>query len=240
MDIEVYCDESYPDLFSSKSPRARYIVIGSLWLAQENRKRFKQEIHVLKDRYKVGREFKWTKLSPSKLDFYKELLVWFYEKQEDLRFRCIAIDHEKVDLFRFHKNDQELGFYKFYYQMLHHWIHSFNSYFIYCDYKRNRLASRLTTLKDCLENANLSASIRNLQFVRSEESVLIQLSDVLTGIASTKLNKNFYTSLGKHGSSRSKEEVILFLEELLGREIAPTSLHDKKFNVFRINLQGGW
>ena len=205
MDIEVYCDESYPDLLSSKSPRARYIVIGSLWLAQENKKRFKREIHLLKNSYKMGREFKWAKLSPSRLEFYKELLLWFYKEREDLRFRCIAVDHEKVDLFRFHKNDHELGFYKFYYQMLHHWIHSFNSYFIYCDYKRNRLPSRLNVLKECLENANLSASIRNLQFVRSEESVLIQLSDLLTGIASSKLNRQSFISLEKPDSSRSKE-----------------------------------
>lgn len=238
MKIEVYCDESYPDLFSSASPRVRFLVIGSLWLAQEERVRFKREIHTLRNRYKIGGEFKWTKISPSKIEFYKELLAWFYSRGDLLRFRCIAIDCEKIDLFHFHQNDQELGFYKFYYQMLHHWIHSFNSYSIYCDYKRNRLASRMATLKKCLEKANLSAFVENVQFVRSEESVLIQMSDVLTGMAASRLNKRFTEN--SVGAVNSKEEATRFLEGLLGREIAPTSLHEKKFNVFKINLQGGW
>ena len=238
MEIEVYCDESYPDIFSSNSQEARFLVIGSLWLEEKKRKRFKQDINELKNRYKIGGEFKWTKISASRIEFYKEVLNWFYSQGENLRFRCIAVDREKMDLFRFHQNDQELGFYKFYYQTLHHWIHSFNRYFIFCDYKRNRLANRLETLRNCLEKANIYASISNVQSIRSEESVLIQLSDVLTGMAAARLNKRFIRN--SDNSINAKEEVTVFLEELLGREIAPTNLHEKKFNVFKINLQGGW
>ena len=35
MEIEAYCDEAYPDLFSSSAPQAKYLVIGSLWLKSE-------------------------------------------------------------------------------------------------------------------------------------------------------------------------------------------------------------
>jgi len=233
MNIDVYCDETYPDLFSSQKPQADYLVIGSLWLQRQNRDTYKKTIHSLRDRYRVGGEFKWTKLTPSKVEFYKALITWFYEQGENLRFRCISIDHKQVNLIQFHQNDQELGFYKFYYQMIHHWIHPFNEYRIYCDYKHNRLRDRVHTLKSCLNNANLAAAIATVQSVRSRESVLLQLSDLLVGIASARLN-------GRLNKGSAKEEVVLHLEGLLGRKIASTALSEKKFNVFKINLQGGW
>ena len=85
------------------------MVIGSLWLESQHRDKFKAEIHELRERYKVGGEYKWQKVSPSRLDFYKSLVDWFVDKQDALRFRCIAIDHKKVDLLRFHDSDQELA-----------------------------------------------------------------------------------------------------------------------------------
>ncbi len=232
MEIDVYCDESYPDLFCSKLPQIRYLFIGSVWLDRANRNIYKSSIHKLRDEYKFGGEFKWSKVSPSKLDFYIELIDWFFDQGNNLRFRCIAVDHEQVDLIQFHQSDQELGFYKFYYQVLHHWIHSFNSYNIYCDHKNNRLRNRLRTLHACLSNSNLTALIGTVQSVRSEESVLIQLSDVLVGLASARMNESLV-----HGSA--KETLALHLEQRLRRKISPTAQAEKKFNVFRINLQGG-
>jgi uncharacterized protein DUF3800 len=233
MNIDVYCDEAYPDLFSTTKPQVQYLIIGSVWFRSDNRERFKADIHYLRNQYKIGGEFKWTKISPSKADFYKELLTWYYKQGEDLRFRCIAIDHHQVDLIHFHQNDQELGFYKFYYQMLHHWIHPFNQYRIFCDYKSNRIRNRLHTLKTCLTHANLSAAIETLQSVRSRESVLVQLADVLVGIASSRLNDRLMMGGAKEG-------VVTHLEKLLGYRIKSTAPCEKKFNVFKINLNGGW
>lgn len=233
MDIEVYCDESYPDLFSSQKPKAQYMVIGGLWLRSSDRASYKTEIHQLRNIHKVGGEFKWAKVSPSKIDFYKDLITWFIGKGSNLRFRCIAVNHSEVDLIQFHENDQELGFYKFYYQMLNHWIHDFNSYSIFCDCKSIRKGDRLHVLKRCLSSANLSATVANIQAIQSNESVLTQLTDVLVGVASSKMNKTL-KAIG------AKSEVVSHLEQLLGREIRSTALSEKKFNVFKINLFGGW
>ncbi len=232
MEIDVYCDEAFPDLFSSKKASAKYLIIGGLWLDRQNRSQFKSDIHELRNRYKIGGEFKWNKVSRSKIKFYKALLSWFHEKGNALRFRCIAVDKSQVNLFRFHSNDQELGFYKFYYQMLHHWIHDFNEYRIFCDFKCNRRIDRLHTLKQCLTNANLSSAIVTVQSIRSEEAVLIQLADVLVGFGSARMNKSL-----KPGGA--KIELVEHYEALLGRRVQPTSLAEKKFNLFKINLTGG-
>ena len=233
MKFEVYCDENRPDLFSSQKPQAQYMVIGSLWLRTRDRGVYKTEMHRLRDKYKVGGEFKWQKVSPSRIKFYVALVDWFLEKGDSLRFRCIAVDREKVDLIRFHDSDQELGFYKFYYQMLHHWIADFNEYAVFCDFKVNRRRDRLHALQRCLNYSNLSARITTLQAVRSRESVLLELCDVLTGAAASKLNAG-----PRRGSAKS--QLVARLEQRLGREIAHTSRGEPKFNVFVIDLGGGW
>lgn len=233
MKFEVYCDESRPDLLCSKKPTAQYMVIGGLWLPSEERDRLKTDIHSLRNKHRIGGEFKWQKVSPSRLNFYRDLAGWFVAMGDQLRFRCIAVEHEKVNLFQFHDGDQELGFYKFYYQMLHHWILDFNEYAVFCDYKSNRVRSRLPELARCLSYANLSSEIVNVQAIRSRESVLMQTADVLTGIAAARLNNSL-----RAGSA--KWELVTHLEQALGKKIDATYRSEKKFNVFVIDLAGGW
>ena len=233
MNIEVYCDEAYPDLFSSQSKQAKYMFIGSLWLETQAREKYKASIHQLRNQYKIGGEFKWNKVSPSRLDFYKDLISWFVDQGENLRFRCIAIDSNKVDLLKFHESDQELGFYKFYYQMIHHWIYECNDYQVFCDFKSNRRRNRLQELQRCLQYANLSANLSSVQAVRSEESVLIQLSDVLVGAAAAKLN-------GRVVPGSAKSALVDHLEKQLDKQLLPTPASEKKFNIFRINFGGVW
>ena len=63
--------------------------------------------------------------------------------------------------------------------------------------------------------------------------VLIQLSDFLLGATSSVINETIHTN-------RSKVKIIKYLEKHLDRAIAPTSMNEKKFNIFNINLEGGW
>lgn len=233
MDFDIYCDESHPDLLISRYSTARYLVIGSVWLKSENRDKFKVELKQLKSDHKVGGEMKWTKASPSRQTFYEAVLTWFFESNDELRFRTIIVDKTQVNLMHYHKNDQELGFYKFYYQLLHHWISDFNSYSIFCDLKSNRSQNRLPVLKTCLERSNLSASVSNVQATRSSQSLLIQLADFLTGLVSSKYNRAF-----KEGST--KAQLIQNCEKALGKPLCRTNASEKKFNIFEINLEGGW
>lgn len=234
MRFDIYCDESRPDLLGSRNPVGRYTVIGSLWLPTELRQEFKSQIHGIRNEYKVGGEFKWQKVSPSRIPFYQRIVDWFFEKGSQLRFRCIVIDREKVNLVKFHKCDQELGFYKFYYQMLHHWILDSNEYFIFCDYKANRDPHRLPVLKNCLNNANLMSQISQVQATRSDESVLIQLVDTLTGAVGAKFNND------PPSSSEAKAQLVHFVEEHIGHAISHTRRDERKFNIFVIELRGGW
>lgn len=233
MNFDVYCDESRPDALCSKVYQGSSLVIGSLWLARDDRESIKESIHTLRDRHKVGGEFKWAKVSPSRAAFYENLVELFFSEGNRLRFRCIVVDRKKVDLLNFHGNDQELGFYKFYYQLLLHWIKDSNNYRVFCDYKLNRDMSRLQVLQRCLKYANLTAQIEEVQAVKSEESVLIQLTDVLTGAVAARMNR-------APAAGSAKAAVVSSIESRLNRAIGATALGEQKFNVFAINPGGGW
>lgn len=232
MDFEVYCDENHPELFTSTKPTADYLMIGSLWLPADIRQDIKIKINKLRQEYNIWGEIKWNKVSPSSLNFYKALIDLFQSYGEQLRFRCIAVDSKQFKK-DYCQEDSELGFYKFYYQVLHHWILDFNRYQIFCDTKTNRDLTRLSVLKQCLNNANITSEITAIQSLPSKQVVLIQLSDLLLGMASARLND----TLKPKGA---KCQLVEYFEEKQNRMIAPTYRTENKFNVFRINLQGGW
>jgi hypothetical protein len=233
MKFEVYCDEAQPDLFTSKKPRTRFLMIGGLWLPASLREEAKAKVAALRERHGVHGEMKWRKISPSSQGFYEEIIDLFFAYGTDLRFRCIAVDHAKIDMAKFHGGDGELGFYKFYYQLLHHWILDNNEYVVFCDLKTNRSPSRLAELRKVLANSNLFADIADVQPLPSGQLVLMQLCDILLGAASSRLN-------GARPASPAKLAIVERIEARLGRELGPTWIGEKKFNVFKINLQGGW
>ena len=189
-------------------------------------------MNIIKQKYHVYGELKWNKLSPKFFDLYKDVLDYFFQT-EQLRFRVILIEADKVKNYRFNNKDGELGFYKFYYQLLHHWIFDFNNYNIFLDLKINRNKNRLNHLHKILNNANLTSQILQVQGLPSEQSLGIQLADILTGMTNAKFN-NEITSSAKIGLIKYTENTYL------GKSIKPTPKWVEKFNIFKINLEGGW
>ena len=104
----------------------------------------------------------------------------------------------------------------------------------FCDFITNRKRDRLPILNRCLNWSNLSSNITNVQAVRSRESVLLQLADVLTSAAAARLNDALHP-----GSA--KATIVEHLEQRLGRSrIQHTYKSEQKLNVFVIDLEGGW
>lgn len=233
MKFEVYCDETLPDLVTSHKPAGQFLMIGSLWLSADIRSQAKQRISELRSKYSMYGELKWRKISPSSQAFYTELIDLFMSFGLEMRFRCIAVNRTEVNMVRLN-GDAELGFYKFYYQALHHWILDNNEYHIFCDLKQNRDRSRLPELRTVLGHANRTSTIEAVQSIPSREVVLIQLCDVLLGAISSRMNE-------KKRLGEGKTAIVEHLERRLDRDrLGPTQAAERKFNVFRIRLQGGW
>jgi len=234
MNIEVYCDESRQENFARAGEQAPgFTVIGSLWIKKENRPRYNAAISELREKHGFRHEFKWTKITPKAEAFFLDLVRFFFaESEENLRFRAIVLAVADLDAVTFCEGDKELMFYKFYYQVLHHWILDGNSYRIYVDMKTNRVHNRLRVLRDCLAKSNLLAKVEFVQALPSHEVNLLQLTDVLTGAVSAR----FY----EETKSTAKLAVLEEIEGGIGHPIAATSLAVKKFNVFRFRPGGGW
>ncbi len=231
MRFEIYCDESGAEALFD--PQAHdYASIGGIWMPSDFRNTFKESIHEIKASHGINGEFKWNKVSPNRIRFYNELVDYFFST-ESLRFRIIVLDTSKINNYKFHLGDSELGFYKFYYQLLHHWILDFNQYDIFLDHKVNRDRNRLNELNRVLNNANLTSMISRVQGLPSEQSLGIQLADLLTGLVSAKYNRKT--------TSAAKRTLIERIEQVhLNRTVGPTPRSENKFNVFEIDLRGGW
>ena len=229
MKIEVYCDETLPDLFTSKKAKDKYMFIGGIWIDVKLRDEIKSKVKELRKKYSCFGEIKWVNVTPSKEDFYKEIVKLFFSYNENqVRFRAIMVEAKKV-IWSYHQDDKELGFYKFYYQLLNKWISDYNEYKIFVDVKKNRDLSRLKVLKDVLRNSSKNAYIENIQALPSKEVVLIQMADLFLGAISAKLNNKIL-------KNRAKINLISYIESF--KKIEPTFSNENKLNIFKIRLKG--
>lgn len=231
MDLEIYCDESRQDYFYSRDQSDNlFVLIGGLWIGAEKRQYYKDRIKGLRATHNVWGEFKWNRVSTSRIQFYLDLVNLYFE--ESIRFRCLLLPVQQLHAIHFHEADNELMFYKFYYQLLHHWLIDFNRYRIFLDLKTNRLQNRIRTLEKVLRNAHPASEILSVQALPSNQVDLLQLADLMIGAVGYKF----------HGctTSEAKLMVIERIEQNLGHRITPTSREVKKFNIFKFMPSRRW
>lgn len=226
--IRVYCDESRPEALIHKADEAKCLCIGSLWVAPDTLDALKLRMRELRATHGKLGEIKWGKVSPSSVDFSSSLIDAFFDLGAGVRFRSIVVDSRRVNLSAYHEGDAELGFYKFYYQLLKPKIIPPNRYQIFCDLKVNRDSDRIRTLERCLRGGGRAASVSQVQALPSHEVDGLQLCDLLLGAVSAKFNN-------PQPNSTAKRAVVAHLEGRLGHPIRPTYLAEEKFNIFRIN-----
>lgn len=227
MKYVVYCDESRHD-GSAKNP---FMAIGGLWLPRDLKPGLTRELRALLHSVGLNAEVKWSKVSPSRLEAYKRVVDFFFE-HEDLEFRVIVVDQAKVDIERFHGGDRELGFYKFYYEMLVKWLEPGNEYLILLDFKKNKGADRYSTLRTYLQRKlSGQAWITDLTVIDSGESPLAQLSDLLTGAVAAS-----WCGMAPGGA---KAELARHIAKRCGRNsltVVNPGPSRCKLNIFRIDL----
>lgn len=227
MKFEIYCDESGLEAINDKNPH-KYFAIGGIWIPEEYRQVLKEKLNSIKHSNKIYGELKWNKVSPLSIKCYKEVVDYFFATPE-IRFRAITIESSKIDNINFNSGDAELGFYKFYYQLINKWIVERNEYRVFLDHKINANKNRINELGEILQKSNKNANIKYVQALHSHESVAIQLADILTGIVFAKFNDKT--------TSQAKLELIELAEKHYGKPIEETRQSEGKFNIFNIQLR---
>lgn len=216
----MYCDES-THLENDGMP---FMLISYVATPYNQLKQHKRAIHDLKQKYNFKGEIKWTNVSNSNHLFYSELVDYFFST--DLYFRAIIVEKEQIDNMRenFTYND---FYFKMYYQLLHHKLSMEDNYNIYLDIKDTRSHKKVKKLRQIL---SYNVSVRNLQAIRSYESGLMQLADLIMGAVNYKLRK-----LDK---VIAKNKLIEKIEKACNGDLdKSTSLSEAKFNRFFIDLK---
>ncbi|MDD3480495.1 MAG: DUF3800 domain-containing protein [Paludibacteraceae bacterium] len=216
-----YCDESC-HLENDHFP---FMLISYVSSPYNQVKLHSRNIRAIKRRYFFHGEMKWSTLSKSQYPFYSEIIDYFFAK--DLQFRAIVIDKSQLRHSEFNQSHND--FYdKMYFQLLSKKIFSEYYYNIYLDIKDTHSYKKAANLKKFL-NHNF-VSVRTLQVIRSYESELMQLTDVLMGAMSYHLRNNKKVI--------AKNKIIDKIQAHCPLPISrSTPLYDDKFNLFYIDLK---
>ncbi|MDE0533512.1 MAG: DUF3800 domain-containing protein [Albidovulum sp.] len=223
--FNIYCDESC-HLENDGIP---VMALGAVFCEAHVVRKLSERIRDLKAKYGLssGFEAKWTKISPAKAEFYLAL-VNLYLADDRLRFRGLVVPNKQIlrhdDFDRSHDD----WYYKMYFKMLRPIFTATHQYRIYLDVKDTRGGPRIRKLRNILANGHQDFDrecVVRVQQVRSHESELLQLADVLTAALG-------YANRSLAGSS-AKSAVVARLRARLGSDaLSQTSrLEAVKFSL---------
>jgi len=173
-------------------------------------------------------EIKWTKVSPAKLEFYLNLVDYFFD-DDDLHFRALIVpDKSKLRHEDFGQSHDD-WYYKMYFDMLKVIFNPECRYRIYLDVKDTRGAAKVKKLHDVLCNNMYDFSreiIERVQIVRSHEVEILQIVDLMIGTIS-------YVNRGLSDSA-AKLALVERIRKRSGYELTRTTLlRENKVNLFR-------
>ncbi len=225
-EINIYCDESC-HLLNDKS---NVMVLGGIICPNDIRYNIFQDIKKIKQKYNLEfYEMKWTKISKSKLDFYKDIIRYFFENNQ-LRFRGLIIPNKSILNHEQFNQTHDKFYYKMYYDLLYQVTRPPYKYNIFIDIKDTKGALKIRNLKSFL-----ATTVNKIQEVRSNEVELIQLADIIIGA-----NEYFCR---KFSTSKPKLEVVnlinnyclKFNNKMMNKT---TDYCANKYNLLKIKLKG--
>ncbi|MGM0518370.1 MAG: DUF3800 domain-containing protein [Campylobacterota bacterium] len=198
MNYKIFCDESchlQNDGWDS-------MTLGALNCPNNDYEKIKEDIKSIKLKHHTPFEIKWTKLSRSRIKLYKELIDYFVESS--LTFRVVmVINKQDLEHHKFNQTHSDF-YYKTYYLVLKNIMNPKDDFKVYMDIKDTRGKVALDEITKVFEKSN-ELPTPFMQHIRSDESQLLQLSDILTGAVSYKIRGLKSSSL--------KMELVHYIEQ---------------------------
>lgn len=196
MQFNVYCDESC----HLENDGQKSMVLGAVWCPKDKRLEIARRIREVKVKHKLPADFevKWTKISDAKLNFYMELLDYFFD-DDDLHFRAVVVPDKTVLNHANHQQTHDDWYYKMYFTMLKIIFNPECQYKIYIDIKDTLGQEKVSHLHQVLCNNSYDFSrqmIADIKRVHSHEIEQLQLADLLIG-ALAYLHRGLQTNTAK-------------------------------------------
>ncbi|MBC8277460.1 MAG: DUF3800 domain-containing protein [FCB group bacterium] len=205
------------------------MVLGAIWCPKAETRRIAENVRAIKVKHGLPPffEIKWTKVSPAKVDFYRDIINYFFE-EKDLHFRGLIA--EKTDLKHAeYGQDHSTWYYKMYFNLLKVIITPADKYYIYIDIKDTRGREKVRKLHEVICNSKWDFDrniIEFIQQVRSHEVEQVQLADLISGAVG-------YRNRDKN-TSGAKLNLVELISEKSGYSLRnSTLLQEEKFNLFR-------
>jgi len=205
------------------------MVLGAVWCATDSRYEVTERINEIKGRHGLPSTFeiKWTKISPAKVNFYLDLVDYFFDN-DDLNFRGLVVaDKSELDHTRY-DNSHDDWYYKMYFNLLKVILDNTNNYKIYLDIKDTGGGRKIDALHEVLSNQMYDFDrrvIQQIQLVRSHEISILQICDLLIGAV---MAENRGSEL-----SDAKRMVIDKVKHRSGYSLTKRTLYkEQKFNLF--------
>lgn len=219
----VYCDESCHLENDSQS----VMVLGAVWCPLEKTKEISVRLREIKERHLLGNTFetKWSKVSPSKNQFYLDTLDYFFD-DDDLHFRGVIASKSALNHGAY-AQDHDDWYYKMYFTLIKVILEPNSHYRIYVDIKDTQGAEKVRKLHNVLSNSMFDFShqvVEKIQTVRSHEIELLQLADLLAGVIS-------YVNRGL-SSSTAKQALVARMKQRSNYDLKRTTLYrENKVNL---------
>ena len=234
--INIYCDESC-HLQNDKEP---VMVIGAVYCPIEKKEEIFERLYSFKLKHnlipknkkndnenRTYYELKWNKVSKSKIEYYKDVINYFFD-DDDLQFRVLVVSNKSAIDYEKFNHTHDTFYYKMYFGMLKAILNPENSHHIYIDIKDTRSKEKVHKLEQVLRNDKYDYSkeiIKKVQQVRSHEVEILQLADLLVG-ATAYVNREL-------SDSKAKNELINLIKHRSKYSLTKsTLLKERKFNVF--------
>lgn len=220
----IYCDESC----HLENDQQKKMVLGAIWCSRDKVKEISQRIIDIKIRNGKKKSFepKWIKITQGNKQLYTDLINYFFD-DDDLHFRAIVADKTILNHSSYNQTHDE-WYYKMYYYLLKTIASPKDNYNVYIDIKDTLSQAKVIKLKDILCNSLLDFDktiFQKIQQIRSHESTLIQITDILIGALSYN-NRQLTSNLGKN-------EIIEIIKNRSGYTLNKSTLYkESKFNLF--------
>jgi hypothetical protein len=176
------------------------MVLGAVWCKGSATPQISRRIREIKQRHSVPAavEIKWSKVSPAKQALFLDLIDHFFD-DDDLHFRGVLIpDKAQLDHEGFHQT-HDTWYYKMCFRLIEPIIDPTQRYRVYLDIKDTRSEQKRQKLEEVLRSSRYDLHgriIERVQQIRSHESALMQLTDLLIG-AIAYHNRGIATSAAK-------------------------------------------
>lgn len=234
--INIYCDESC----HLQNDDETVMVLGAIYCPANEKEDVFNRLREIKVKHnlvpkkpksekdnRAYYELKWNKISNSKLDYFLDVINYFFDN-DHVSFRVLVVpDKSKID-YKKYNHTHDTFYYKMYFSMLKVILKPDHAHNIFIDIKDTRSTEKVHKLEEVLRNDQYDFNkliIKKVQQVRSHEVELIELADLFTGAMA-------YIHRGKTASEAKNKITELIKKRSKYSLQKSTLIQEKKFNIF--------